>query len=143
MVGRSRYIAKVGLREALEISLRLFLEFSDIASKAAVEASNSVVIFVIADLGSATRAASAQPNHQGCPRELHSSTVVLFVVNSSVNMSLGVYISSRFQFLDLWAHVPFWKVDLVAAASRRQSLYSRYWTKPPAGRRRYQTEMRR
>jgi hypothetical protein len=86
MVGRNQCGAKLELREALEISLWVFLEFSDIASKATVEASNTVVIFVIADLGATTGAASAQPNHQGCPRELHPSTVVLFVVNSSVNM---------------------------------------------------------
>jgi hypothetical protein len=86
MVGRNRGCVELGLREEMEISLSAFPEFLDFASKATVEAGNSIVGFVIADLGSAARAASTQPNHQRCPRELHLSTVVLFVVNSSVIM---------------------------------------------------------
>jgi len=74
------------------MQLPAFPEFFSIASKATIEAGNSFVVFVIADLGSATRAASTEPNHQGCPRELHVSTVVLFVANSSVIMWLGSYI---------------------------------------------------
>jgi hypothetical protein len=86
MVGQNRCGANLGLREEATIQLPAFSEFSNTASKATVEASNSVVVFVIADLGSATRAASAEPNHQGCPRELHPSTVILFVMNSPVIM---------------------------------------------------------
>ena len=86
MVGRIRCGAELALREAREISLSAFPEFFNFASKATVEAGNPIVVFVIADLCSAARAASTQPNHQGCPRELHHSTVVLFEVNSSVIM---------------------------------------------------------
>src|ERR1700674_1265799 len=89
MVGRSRFDVKHGLRETPEIQLLGFPEFSNTTSKAAVEAGNSVVVFVITDFGSATRAASTQPNHQGCPRELHRSTVVQFVVNSSAILCLS------------------------------------------------------
>jgi len=92
MVGQNRCGAELGLCEATGISLSAFPEFLNLASKATVEAGNSIVVFVIADLGSATRTASTQPNHQGRPRELHPLTVVLFVANSSVIMWLGSYI---------------------------------------------------
>jgi hypothetical protein len=88
MVGRRRFDVKARLRVATEIPLSAFSEFSNTASKATVEAGNSVVVFMIADLGSATRASSTQPNHKGCPWELHGSTVVLSVMNSSVIMCL-------------------------------------------------------
>jgi hypothetical protein len=84
MVGRNRFDVKRGLHETTEIQLSAFCEFSNTASKATVEAGNSVVMFVITDLGSAARAASTQPNHQGCPRGLHRSTVAPLVVNSSL-----------------------------------------------------------
>src|SRR6202162_3501076 len=86
MVGQNRCGVNLGLREETTIHLSAFSEFSNTASKATVEAGNSVVVFVIADLGPATLAASAQPNHQGCPRELHPSTVIPFVMNSPVIM---------------------------------------------------------
>jgi hypothetical protein len=63
MVGPSRFDVKVRLRVATEILLSAFPEFFNTTSKAAVEAGNSLVVFVIADLGSATRAANTQPNH--------------------------------------------------------------------------------
>jgi hypothetical protein len=55
----------------MEIQESLFLYFAGAASAAAIETGNSVEILVIADLGSATRAASTQPNHQVRPREGH------------------------------------------------------------------------
>ena len=53
----------IGNRHNGASGLSKFLEFLRTASKAAIETSNSVVILVIADLGSATGAASTQPNH--------------------------------------------------------------------------------
>ena len=47
----------------MEIYLSMFAEFLGTAAKATIEISNSVVILVIPDLGSATGAASTQPNH--------------------------------------------------------------------------------
>ena len=46
-----------------EIQSSKLPEFRSTASKATVETGNSVVILAIADLGSATGAASTQPNH--------------------------------------------------------------------------------
>src|ERR1700693_4276772 len=97
MVGRDRCGFKPDLLEEMKIQLSPFPEFLDTTSKATVEAGNSLVVFVKADLGSATRAASTEPYHQGCPRGLHQSTVVLFVVNSSVIMCLSSDISHRFE----------------------------------------------
>ena len=91
----------------MEIQLPAIAEFLNTASKATVKAGNSAVLLVIADLGSATRTASAEPNHQGCPRKLHPSTVVLFVVNSSVIMRFGSFVSPRFELLDRWSHAVF------------------------------------
>jgi hypothetical protein len=55
----------------MEIYLSMFSEFLLTAPKATIEPSNSVVILVMPDLGSATWAANAQPNHEGCPWKLH------------------------------------------------------------------------
>jgi len=49
--------------KAMKVQLSMFAEFLSIASQATIETSNSVVILTIADLGSATGAASTQPNH--------------------------------------------------------------------------------
>ena len=67
----------------MEIQSSMFPEFLGTASKATIETSDTVVILAIADLGSATGAANTQPNHQGCPWEVHRSTVVLLAMNSS------------------------------------------------------------
>jgi len=55
----------------MEIYLSMLSEFLLTAPKATIEASNSVVILVMPDLDSATWAANAQPNHEGCPWKLH------------------------------------------------------------------------
>jgi hypothetical protein len=67
----------------VKIQLPAFPEFLNAASKTTIEAGNSVVVFVKADLGSATRAASTKPNHEGCPWELHPLTVDRMTANSS------------------------------------------------------------
>jgi hypothetical protein len=67
----------------MEIQSSMFPEFLGTASKATIKTSDTVVILAIADLGSATGAANTQPNHQGCPWEVHRSTVVLLAMNSS------------------------------------------------------------
>ena len=41
----------------------MFSELLSTAPEAAIEASDSVVILVVADLGSTTRASSSQPDH--------------------------------------------------------------------------------
>jgi hypothetical protein len=85
------------LRGGTKIQLSAFPEFFNTASKATVEAGNSVVVLVIADLGSATRTAGAQANHQACPWKLHQSTAVLFVVDSSAIMCISSGNSSMLQ----------------------------------------------
>ncbi len=55
--------AQPGIHACGVIQLSMFPEFLSTASKATIETSNSVVILAIADLGSATGAASTQPNH--------------------------------------------------------------------------------
>jgi hypothetical protein len=89
MVGQNRCGVKFDLFEDAKIPLSAVPELLNTTSKATIEAGNSLVVFVIADFGSATRAASSEPYHQGCPRGLHPSTVVLFEVNSSVIMRFG------------------------------------------------------
>ena len=51
------------LNEEMWIQSSMFPQRLGITSKATIETSNSVVILAIADLGSATGAASTQPNH--------------------------------------------------------------------------------
>jgi hypothetical protein len=81
----------------MEMYLSMFAEFLGTASEATIEAGNSIVTLVIPDLGSATGAASTQPNHQGCPWGVHRSTVVPLAVDSSAINRRGSSNSSTFQ----------------------------------------------
>ena len=84
MVGQNRCGDKPSLHEETKIQLSALPKCSDPTSKATVEAGNSVVVFMIADLRSTTRATSTQPDHQGRPWGLHRSTVAPLAVNSSL-----------------------------------------------------------